>query len=47
MQSLRREDVREVEVQFHTFLTLKVDWGEWLISWYGHFTSGERAPGMS
>jgi hypothetical protein len=33
------------EVQFHTFLTEALDWGEWSASRPGRFTSGERVLG--
>jgi hypothetical protein len=34
-----------MEVQFHTFLTLALDGGEWTASSPSYFTSRERTPG--
>jgi hypothetical protein len=34
----------QVEVQFHTFLTLALDGGEWSDSCTSHFNPRERAP---
>jgi len=39
------KSARGVEVQFHAFLTLELDGGEWLASPPGRFTPGEIAPG--
>jgi len=39
------EDVWGVEVQFHAFLTLALDGGEWSASHPGHSNPRKRAPG--
>jgi hypothetical protein len=36
----------KVEVQFHVFITLALDGGEWSVLRSGRFTPEERAPDM-